>query len=458
MIWLRQLKNMIMFQNNGIISVAIAVISIFAANAPGVFAGDVKEAKNLANSIESEYEYNDSSVLDSNSTLYDYLVFASLNNPGLKQSFYKWKAALEKIARAKSLPDPMLSFGYFVENVETRVGPQQWRLGLAQSYPWFGTLARKGDIAFESANAAYQHYQMARLKLFYNVKSAYYDYYFLSREIQLTREHFELLTNWESVARTKYKTSLGKHADIIKAQVELGKIEDKLASLEDMKRPVSEKLKAELNMRNEESLPIPKSIPDEEIGNLDSLKDLIRSNNPGLLALDHIIAKEKESVSLANKAYFPNFKFGISFIETGEALDPTMPESGKDPLLVSASINLPIWIGKKNAGRNEARARFKSAQYNRQDAENRLMAYFEKVLFGYNDAVRKINLYQGGLIPKTEQSLYAAFASYQASESDFLNLIDSERILLEFQLKLEEARVNKSKRLAEIELLAGIER
>ena len=422
-------------------------------------ASEVRKAKDLAKSTESDFKESYHIVIDSNSTLSDYLAYAAHRNPGLKSAFYKWKSQLEKISQVKSLPDPMFSFGYFIENVETRVGPQQWRAGLKQTFPWFGTLARKGDIAFELANAAYQRYQMVKLKLFYNVKTAYYDYYYLSREIQLTKEHIELLTYWESVARTRYKASLGKHPDIIKAQVELGKIEDKLLSLKDMKRPVSERLKAALNIRNADNLPFPKSISDEELNiRIDSLHVLVKTNNLDLKTLDHIIAKEKESISLANKAYFPNFTFGVNFIQTGEALNPSLPESGKDPWLVSGSINVPIWIGRKNAGRNEAKARFKSAKYKRQDAENRLLAYFEKVLFDYDDAIRKVNLYRDGLIPKAEQSLNASFTAYRAGKADFLNVIDSERMLLEFQLSLEKAFVNKAKKLAEIELLAGIEK
>ncbi len=146
--------------------------------------------------------------LDSTATLDDYLAYAALHSPSLKKAFYSWKAALEKTGYVGALPDPVFSFGYFIENVETRVGPQEQRFSLKQSFPWFGTLGTKKDIAQQQANAAYRKYQSEKLKLFYAVKSAYYDFYYLGRDIIITKDNFELLKFWETIARTKYQVGL----------------------------------------------------------------------------------------------------------------------------------------------------------------------------------------------------------------------------------------------------------
>ena len=66
-------------------------------------------------------------VLDENASLQDYLAYASMNNAGLRAAFNRWKAAIEKVAQVSSLPDPMLTYGYFIQEVETRAGPQEWR-------------------------------------------------------------------------------------------------------------------------------------------------------------------------------------------------------------------------------------------------------------------------------------------------------------------------------------------
>jgi len=88
------------------------------------------------------------------SQLNDYLVYAALNNPQLEAAVNRWKAALEMVAPARTLPDPHFNFGYFVEQVETRVGPEDYTVGISQAFPWFGKLTLRGKAALEGANAA----------------------------------------------------------------------------------------------------------------------------------------------------------------------------------------------------------------------------------------------------------------------------------------------------------------
>ena len=59
-------------------------------------------------------------------TLNEYIKYALLNNPGLKAAYEKWQAALERIGPAGTLPDPKMTFAYYIEEVETRVGAQKY--------------------------------------------------------------------------------------------------------------------------------------------------------------------------------------------------------------------------------------------------------------------------------------------------------------------------------------------
>ena len=57
--------------------------------------------------------------------LNNYLRIAAENNSGLKAKFNDYLAALEVAPQVKALPDPQVSFAYFISPVETRVGPKQ---------------------------------------------------------------------------------------------------------------------------------------------------------------------------------------------------------------------------------------------------------------------------------------------------------------------------------------------
>ncbi|UCD94327.1 MAG: TolC family protein, partial [Candidatus Zixiibacteriota bacterium] len=324
------------------------------------------------------------------------------------------------------------------------------------SFPWFGTLGNKKEIADEAAKAAYKKYQSQKLRLFYQVKAAYYDYYILSREIELTKDNMELLKYWESVARTRYKAGLTGHHNVIKAQVELGKLENRLTSLEEMKTPLASRLKAAVNLPDFSTAAVPDSIPQSDLApDKDALKKAALEGSPDLKEIEHVLRSKESAVRLAGKSYFPDFAVGVDYIEIGESTNPSVRNSGKDAWTVGVSINLPIWLGKNKAKVNEARARRLETEYHLTDAKNNLAALIDKVFYEYEDAAREVELYRGGLIAKAEQSLNATFMAYQVGETDFLNLIDSQRELLDLQLQLEYAMARNSIKLAELEMLIG---
>lgn len=429
-------------------------------------AGLVEEARALdmlqspatADSLSEVYERKvvETVEIDSTFALEDYLGVAAERSPALRAAYHEWRSALERSDYAGSPPEPVLSYTRFIENIETRVGPQNQRLSLRQSYPWFGTLSARKDVALEEAKAAYSRFESERLRTFYQVKSAFYEFYFLGRNIDLTGENLELLKFWESVARTKYKTALRQYPDVIRAQVELGKLEDLLLSLEDEVEPAAARLRAALDLPDSTVLPVPREVvvKERELNGPDVLK-AVMEHNPDLRSLRHITDKEDAAVRLAEKSYFPDFVFGVDYIETGEAIDLATPESGKDAWAVGISVKLPIWFGKYKAMTSEAKARRMRAEYRLQEAENKLEALAEKVKFEHDDALRKVRLYRDGLVPKAEQSLNASYTAYQAGELDFLNVLDAQRRLLDFQLQLERSISTLGIKQAEIEMITG---
>jgi len=437
-----------------IFGLALLIAILFPVNV--ITASEIKNSAQLAQSIENDFNNGKQIVLDTNSTLDDYLAYAALNNPGLKSAFYNWQASLENITQAKSLPDPVFTYGQSIGGTGTLANPQERRFSLMQTLPWPGTLAGRKNMAYQEANAAYKQFESTRLKLFYDVKSVYYDLYLLGREIQLTNDHLDILARWEAVALTNYKNSLGQYPDLIKIQLEQAKLDNMLTTLKEMGNPLTARFKAILNMSTPEDLSFPKSLPEHSLGmSHDSLATLLVENNTELRTMDYLIAREKESIGLAKKAYVPDLMLGIDYTRAGGTASSAMNGGGKNSWMINAGFNLPIWFSKNNAARKQARARFEAARNNKQQTENQLVSNLENSLFEYQDAVRKIDLYQDELIPKARQSLNATYTAYQTGKVDFLSVIDTQRMLLDFQLDFEKELVNKAKSVSEIELLIG---
>ena len=393
--------------------------------------------------------------LDWNSTLSDYLGHAYLNNPGLEAAFNRWKAALKNAKVMGALPDPKFTYAYYIEHVETRVGPQEQKFGISQAFPWFGKLGLKKGVAAENAKAAGERYEITKLSLEYRVKNSYYEYYYLKMAIAITRENVALIKYLENVARTRYSTAGASHPDVIRAQVELGKIDDRLKALIDMEKPVAAEFNALLNRPIDAYVAVPDKINEKMTTVSDeTLAQWALEHNPELKTLKFEIEANRKQVKLTGKNHFPDFMLGVDYIETDEALMPT-EDSGKDPVIAKVSIDIPIWFSKYHSADEAAKQKYYAAQNRLAEKENALEAKVAMAIFQLHDAERKIDLFGDTLAPKAKQALEATESSYTTGKAGFTDLIDAQRTLLEFQLAYERAMANHAQKLAQLEMLIG---
>jgi cobalt-zinc-cadmium efflux system outer membrane protein len=393
-------------------------------------------------------------------TLRNYLRYASLNNADLKAAFHQWKAEVEQIPQAKSLPDPKFTYGYFIEEVETRVGPQRQKFELMQTFPWFGVIEARTDQAAAKAKAAYKKYEAKKLDLFYQVKFAFYEYSYLAKAIEITRENLELVTYFEEIARQRYTTSITTHPDIIRAQIELAVLEDRLSSLNELRPAITAKLNSILNRPATEELPWPKANEYRQVSiDFPQLYSMIIQNNPDLQALDYEIEAVRNSEKLAKKKSYPNLGLGVGYIDTAHARATGMniSDSGKDPVIAMVSLNIPIWANNYKAAQRQAQEQLHQKTYEKMQTENTLGAKAQQLLYEFEDSDRKIRLYKDVIIPKSKEMLTASQTAYKAGTIDFLSLTDAQRMLLKYELFYERLISENAQKLAGLEMLAGTE-
>jgi outer membrane protein, heavy metal efflux system len=391
------------------------------------------------------------------STLPDYLLEAEENNPGLQAAYYKWRKALERIPQVTSLQDPKLTFvEYLRHNVETRTGAQDFQLGVTQMFPYPGKLTLRGRMAAEEARALEQEFVKARLALRREVQDAFYEHYYLEQAIRIARENLELLKHLERVASARYGVARTSNQDVVKAQVELGKLENDLRTLEDFRNPVRARLNAALNRVPGSPLSPPgeidlRKLPQET----EALLEAAYRANPELKALDARIRKEKSRMELAKKESYPDFNFGLNWVNTNSRLDADPHGDGDDVLMGSVQVNLPVYRKRLAAQVKEAELGVREISSRRAEKKNRLNVDLQTAVYRLRDAERKMGLYSGALIPKARQSLEVTETAYSAEEAGFLDLVDAQRVLLDFQNSYHRTVADYAQALAGIEFLVG---
>jgi outer membrane protein TolC len=258
----------------------------------------------------------------------------------------------------------------------------------------------------------------------------------------------------EQVALARFRVAAGDHPDVIRAQVELGRLDNQLQTLRERLAPSAAALNAAMNRPIGAELPVPSDLP-ETLGAVDeaALAGRIERASPRLIELRYEAARHRQGVSLARLDEYPDVTLGLDYIETGDALNPGPSDSGQDAVAMGFSINLPLDDTRRVAKINEHLALMSAANRNRVGARNALLAELDDAVYQWRDAQRKMNLYQENLLPKADQSLKATEAAFRAGTSTFTDLIDAQRVLLEFGLTLERARTDRAIQRARIESL-----
>ena len=378
-------------------------------------------------------------------------------NPLLRSAHQEWQAALERVPQAKSLPDPMVSYSRFGRSIETRLGPQRNKISLSQSIPFFGKLSLKGKIAERGAFVLEEQYNRARAEVILEVKVSYYTLYWLDNVIQISQEEKEVLKRLARIAQKKYETGQANQQDVLKAQLEISKVEDKIMSLNQTRKAAASELNALLNRSPDFPVNTAKEPEIYPFGDdVETLYQLAEEERPEMRKARRIIEMNEESLRLAKKNYYPDFKIMLDYVDIGGGTTGQI-EDGRDAWMGSIGINIPIWRGKLHAAEAEAVLQLKASQERYAEIKNETLSRVSSLHFEAKTAEDQINLYKYSLLPQAEQAFKASEVSYLAGKVDFLNLLDSERMALMVKTGYHKAISDYGMSLARLERAVGKE-
>lgn len=378
-------------------------------------------------------------------------------NPAIIAAEKKWQSARDIIEARRALPDPQVSYTYFVESVETRVGPQENIFGAKQKFPFFGKRDLKAGVAAKEAEAVKASYEAVKQEVVRQVKLAFYQLFYVSTIIDITNDEKEILRRFEQIASVKYETGQGNQQNILKVQVEISRLQDKLLALTGVKQTADARLNTLLDRPSDKPLGKPVKPKFRDFFFIkQQLFRIARENRPELKGGAARIEKSDAMLGLAKKDFYPDLTVGANYIEVDEG-PLNFSDNGKDAFNVMVSVNVPIWREKLSAQVSSASKMIKAQKNAYQNILNRTFFEVEDNLFKIQTARETVRLYRNVLIPQAEQSLRSAEAGYVTGTVNFLDLLDAERILLKIQFGYWQAYTNYLKRIADMERSVGME-
>lgn len=373
------------------------------------------------------------------------------NNVALKSLFHQWRSTLSQIAVARALPNPKLSYTEYLEEVQTRVGPQKRKVMLNQMFPWFGTLSLRGDAVSKKAVLLDQEIQLLGLSLSKELKSTIYEIILIDKKVEINRGHEKVLKELEKSLKGLVASGKTDLANVLRIQVEIEKLRDDIVTLTAMKEPLLHKIKTIVQVDLIKALPssieTTAALPHEQV-----LIEKYKQFNPEWKMNQTRQDMAKVGLELAQKKNYPDLGVGFTWIETEST---ALMNSGEDPLMLTFDLSIPLWRNKIRSEINSSKEELKSYEYESEDILNKFKDELKMLLFKIEDAERKIELYGERLLEKSKAAYLATKKSHESGQTTFQNVLDSERILLKFMLDFEVAKVEKGKYMITLESIVG---
>ena len=385
-------------------------------------------------------------------TLEEIIQEALSKNPEVQSALHAVNALQRRVPQVKSLPDPMVSVGWAgnITPFSLQKGDPSSNRGVtvSEQFPYPGKLKLRGEIASKEADAAQADYEAVRRRVEAEVKAAYYDYFYYDQAIQTTQRNKELLEKLSKIAEARYRVGKAMQADVLRSQVEISLLIEKLTMLEQQRATAEARINVYL-VRSPES-PLPPAA-DVEPGalrySLDELYALAAANDTSVLRNQRMVERGRLGVAQAQREFMPDL--GVSYMYQQRSAQPVM--NG-----VTFSVNIPIFYrNKQRQGVAEASEDLISAEKMRDNRLNEVKFELKQQYLGAKASERLLKLYSKGVVPQSSLALESSMASYQVGSVDFLSLLANFSTLLDYETDYYRQLADYQTALARIEVLTG---
>ncbi len=386
--------------------------------------------------------------IESTVTLDQVMETALRQNAQLRSLRVNWEAMQERPAQEGALPNPMFQYGG-MDAIDGGSWPNtnEKRFAVEQPLPWFGKRGLMKKAAGKEAEATGREYDAMMRDVIMMVKESYFELYSVQQSLSITRGEQDVLEQMQKIAEIRYATGGANQQDAIKAQAEVSMLQARVLELEQEEVALKAKLNQLLNRPADSPFGQAVTTPRRKFEfEARDLFDLAEKTRPEIKQAHLEIESSEYRRDLMRKESFPDYRLGVEYRSFRE---------GDDMVMFMLGLDLPIWRTKYRAGVREAEKMIESQKAG-------LEAVEKQVSFDVQDAHSKLltgeriaNLYETALIPQAQARFEASEAGYRTGKVDFLDLLESERFLLNARVMYAMAEGQLGVLLARLERAVG---
>lgn len=368
------------------------------------------------------------------------------------------EAAAAKADAAGRLPDPSLSL--FSDQNRNRNGglvPSQFgnrTYTLQQTFPLWGKRDLQREMAQAEARQVGGKRRSVEAELAARIKAVFAEHYQARRATALTHDTHGLLHNLVQAAESRYAQGLGSQPDVLKAQLERGRLDAALIKLEGDARRAAARLNALVGRPADAALAPPRTlraVPVEAALDLARLLERARRTSPMLAMQAADIDAADAGRRLVDRSWYPDLTAAVG------AVDNDLGDRRALSYEAMLSINLPLSWGLREAQAHEASAKLGASRARRDAALVEIEGTLRQALAGLKATQHLAALLREATVPRSRVAVRSAMAAYQQGQGDLRMVIEAYHGLFEAELELLGTMVEEQMQLAEIERAIGEE-
>ncbi len=382
---------------------------------------------------------------------------AAETDPWLKASEYEQQTLQEKAVAAGQLPDPKLNVALAnlpVDTFEFSQEPMtQFKVGVSQMFPPGDTLALKSERLRTLAEVQPVMREDRQGQAALQVTVLWLDVW-LAREsaavLETKRSYFEQLVD---VVTSTYATAAGRarQQDVLRAQLELSRLDDRLARLRQAEEAARGKLAEWIG--EQARLPLPHTLPD--LAPLADYRQVDRERlqaiwvaHPSVVAVDRKIEAAKQAVEIAQQKYRPGWGVNASY---GYRAEDAQGRDRADFVSVGVTVDLPLRTGsRQDRDVKAAVASTDALGQQRLLVLRALQSRWTKTSENLASMDDRIVRYRQKILPQMAEEVEATLTAYTNDDGDFADVMRARIAELNAAIELLKLQVSRLKNIAEL--------
>lgn len=350
---------------------------------------------------------------------------ALAQRPEVAQARAAAQAVSEQVPQVGALPDPVVALGIQNDSFrQIQIGEMETSylsVMASQTFPWRGKRGLRTEALTLAGRQAEADLDRVRLSVQAEVERAYVDLLLGRDQLVLLGRLETLWTQAEGLARARYEAGDGAQSDLLRAQLERTRLQQRRAALtaEEARRvavlnrlcgkPLDDSIATDRSLA---------SLPDPALPEPSRAAAEAEARSPELQRADLGVEQSTRLVELARLDYRPDLTVSAALMPRWGPFGP-MWQAG-------VSFAVPLWTGRKQSRAvTESRLRGVAAQSDAQAVCQLLQQRVKERLAVLAALLESNRLYRSGLLIQSEATVSSTLVQYQVGRVTFASVLEA---------------------------------